>query len=87
MEKYFLAIIDGHELYFTCKSNRTEDRVIQIAELFIDGKKIASGRVHFFNRSWEAFPYKNAMVRAVNNGMKREEYWGLLRSYRAIITR
>ena len=87
MDKYFFAIIDGRELYFTCKSNRAEDRVIQIAELFIDGKKIASGRVHFFNRSWEAFPYQKAMVRAVDNGIKKDEAPGCLYSYRAIIAR
>ena len=87
MDKYFFAIIDGHELYFTCKSNRTEDRVFQIAELFIDGKKIASGRSHYFNRSWEAFPYQKSMLRAVNNGMKKDELWSILRGYRAVITR
>ena len=87
MEKMFFKVIDGHELYFNCKSKRAEDRVIQIAELYIDGEKIASGRSHYFNRSWEAFPYKNAIFSILDRLYFSDNYKYIVRSYRAQLAR
>lgn len=87
MERYFFAVIDGHALYFTCKVVRCSGGFSHIADLFIDDRKVSSARKHYFNRTWEAFPFQTVLLRAIDNGMKHDEYWSVLKSYRVIIAR
>lgn len=86
-EQYFNKTIEGFKLYFICKTVRCSGGFSHVSDLYIDDKKIASARVHYMNRTWEEFSYKTAMIRAIDNGMKKDDYWSILDSYRKLINR
>lgn len=57
--------IDGKTVIFYNEARGARDGFNHFSEMYIDGERIASVKVHYINRTWECYRFQSAMKKAV----------------------
>lgn len=55
--------INGHKIQFINEAKRTRSGFKHTSTMFIDGAQWIVSEIHYINRTWEAYPFRTAMVR------------------------
>ena len=54
--------IGGHAIKFECDSRKNPMGFVHCATLYVDGLKCNSGRIQYYNRTWEAWCYQSVCL-------------------------
>lgn len=63
--------IGNHKYTFYCEWVDCRDGFSHVCELYKDGYKLNSNRVHYLNRTWESYEFQSVMRGCVQNEIER----------------
>lgn len=81
--------VDGHEARFECSTRDNRSGFVHEATLFIDGDRIGSASIQYYNRTWERFTYQSVMFDVVDTALEADrsaalEAWKAARGYKRL---
>lgn len=61
-------IINGYEFTFFNESKGNRSGFVHISRLFNEvGVEVSNAKVQYYNRTWESYPFRTSMTKAVEN--------------------
>lgn len=67
-------IVNGNEYTFINEAESTRHGFKHTSSMYVNGFFDRKATVHYLNRTWESYPFKTAMLNAVDDALKDKRY-------------